>query len=52
MSMARAYLGVFALLAIAWLLSEDRWRVPWRTVIGGLVLQLAGALLLIGIPGA
>jgi CNT family concentrative nucleoside transporter len=50
--MARAYLGVFALLAIAWLFSEDRWRIPWRTVIGGVVLQLAGALLLIGVPGA
>jgi CNT family concentrative nucleoside transporter len=50
--MARAYLGVFALLGIAWLFSEDRWRVPWRTVIGGLILQLAGALLLIGVPAA
>ena len=50
--MARAYLGVFALLSIAWLFSEDRWRIAWRTVIGGLILQLAGALLLIGVPAA
>src|SRR3984957_4606590 len=50
--MPRAYLGVFSLLCIAWLFSENRWRIRWRTVVGGLVLQLAGALVLIGIPGA
>jgi CNT family concentrative nucleoside transporter len=49
--MARAYLGVFGLLVIAWLCSENRRQIRWRTVVGGLVLQLAGALLLIGIPG-
>ena len=50
--MLRAYLGVFAMLVIAWLCSENRRQIPWRTVVGGLVLQLAGALLLIGVPGA
>jgi CNT family concentrative nucleoside transporter len=50
--MARAYLGVFGLLLVAWLCSEDRHRIRWRTVIGGLLLQLAAALLLIGVPGA
>ena len=50
--MIRAYLGIAMLLFLAWLTSEDRWHVRWRTVIGGLVLQLAGALILIGIPGA
>jgi len=50
--MLRAYLGVFGLLCIAWLCSENRRLIRWRTVIGGLVLQLAGALLLIGVPGA
>jgi concentrative nucleoside transporter, CNT family len=50
--MARAYVGVAGLLFIAWLVSENRRRIPWRTVIGGLVLQLAGALVLIDIPGA
>ena len=48
--MARAYLGVFALLFIAWLCGESRRRIRWRTVVGGLVLQFAGALMLIGIP--
>jgi len=50
--MLRAYLGVLALLFIAFLFSEDRRRIRWRTVIGGLLLQLAVALVLIGIPGA
>ena len=50
--MARAYLGVFGLLFIAWLCSENRRNIRWRTVAGGLVLQLAAALVLIGIPGA
>jgi concentrative nucleoside transporter, CNT family len=50
--MARAYLGVFGLLFIAWLCGENRRQIPWRPVLGGLLLQLAGALVLIGIPGA
>ncbi len=49
--MARAYLGVFALLCIAFLCSENRARIRWRTVFGGLVLQLAAALVLIDFPG-
>jgi CNT family concentrative nucleoside transporter len=50
--MARAYLGVFGLLCIAWLCSENRSNIRWRTVAGGVVLQLAAALVLIEIPGA
>jgi CNT family concentrative nucleoside transporter len=49
---ARAYFGVFALLCIAFLCSDNRRAIPWRTVAGGLVLQLAAALLLIDVPGA
>ncbi len=48
----RGLLGLAALLAIAWALSEDRRRVPWRTVIAGVVLQWALALLLIYFPPA
>ncbi len=44
----RGLLGWLALLALAWLLSEDRRHVPWRIVAGGLVLQVGLALLLIG----
>ncbi|MEJ1976207.1 MAG: nucleoside transporter C-terminal domain-containing protein [Acetobacteraceae bacterium] len=40
-------LGFAALLGVAFLCSEDRRRIPWRTVIAGLALQLALALLLI-----
>jgi len=42
----RGLLGLAALLAIAWTLSEDRRRIPWRTVAAGIVLQFALALLL------
>ncbi len=48
----RGLLGLAALLAIAWTLSEDRRRIPWRTVIAGLALQWALALLLLFLPPA
>jgi concentrative nucleoside transporter, CNT family len=47
----QAGLGLAALLLLAFLLSEDRRRIPWRTVAAGVVLQIAFALLLIGVPG-
>jgi CNT family concentrative nucleoside transporter len=40
-------LGVFALVGIAWLFSNDRQRFPRRVVVIGLALQLALALLLL-----
>lgn len=36
--------GYCILLGLAWLLSADRRRFPWRTVIGGTVLQFAVGL--------
>jgi CNT family concentrative nucleoside transporter len=48
----RGLLGLAALLAIAWALSEDRSRIPWRTVIAGIALQWALALLLLFFPPA
>ena len=48
----RGLLGLAALLAIAWALSEDRRRIPWRTVIAGVALQWALALLLLFFPPA
>ncbi len=48
----RGLLGLAALLAIAWALSEDRRRIPWRTVIAGVALQWLLALLLIFFPPA
>jgi CNT family concentrative nucleoside transporter len=46
----RAGLGIGALLLLAYLCSEDRPKIPWRTVLSGIALQIAFALLLIGIP--
>ncbi len=48
----RGLLGLAALLAIAWALSEDRRRIPWRTVVAGIALQWALALLLLFFPPA
>ena len=42
--------GLAAILLLAFALSEDRRRIPWRTVIGGVGLQLAFAVLLLGVP--
>ncbi len=50
--MIHAALGELALLLLAWLLSEDRRQIPWRTVIAGVVLQVALAMLLLGFPPA
>jgi CNT family concentrative nucleoside transporter len=40
-------LGLFVFLGLAWLLSEDRRRFPWRTVLAGLALQLLFACLIL-----
>lgn len=47
MLLARGLLGIVVLVGLAWLLSSDRRRFPWKLVIGGLVLQwvLAWAVL-------
>src|ERR1700733_6476877 len=44
----RGLLGLAALLAIAWALSEDHRRISWRTVAAGVLLQWALAALLLG----
>jgi concentrative nucleoside transporter, CNT family len=41
-----AVLGEVGLLALAWLVSEARGRIPWRTVAAGIGLQVALAVLL------
>ncbi|MBN8873692.1 MAG: nucleoside:proton symporter [Rhodospirillales bacterium] len=50
--MLHAAFGLCVLLLIAFLCSEDRARIPWRTVAGGMILQLLFAALLLGIPAA
>lgn len=44
---ARGVLGIFAFVGVAWLLSSDRRRFPWKIAIGGLALQWALALLVL-----
>ena len=43
-------LGLAFLLGIAWLISEDRKKINYRTVAAGLVLQLALCLVLLKAP--
>ena len=43
-------MGFAALLAIAWLLSENRRAVPWRIVIAGALLQFVLAAALLKVP--
>ncbi|HEX3665574.1 MAG TPA: nucleoside transporter C-terminal domain-containing protein [Rhizomicrobium sp.] len=48
----QSLLGIIAILTVAWGLSEDRRAFPWRTVLAGLGLQIALALLLLKITAA
>src|SRR5215216_1841318 len=51
-SRVRPLLGIAVILLLAWAISEDRWRVPWRLVIAGVLLQFALALLFLKFPPA
>ena len=42
--------GFVALLALTWVLSENRRAVPWRIVISGVLLMVVMALLLLKVP--
>ncbi len=48
--MLLSLLGFVVLLAVAWLASTDRRRVPWRMLLGGIGLQFAVAALMLKIP--
>ena len=50
--MPRGLLGIAALLLLAWAVSEDRFRVPWRVVIAGVLLQFGLAVLFLRFPPA
>lgn len=43
----QSLVGYFLIAALAWLVSEDRRRVSWRTVLAGAGLQLVLALVLL-----
>ena len=47
----RTFLGVIGLLAIGVLFSENRRRIDWRLVAGGLALQVLLALIFLAVPG-
>lgn len=44
---AISFLGLFVLVGLAWVMSEDRRRVPWRIVAWGIALQLAFGLVVL-----
>jgi len=48
----REFLGIAAILAFSWVISEDRHRVAWRLVFAGVALQMALALLFLKFPPA
>jgi concentrative nucleoside transporter, CNT family len=48
----QSLLGIFAILLLAWLCSENRRAFPVRTVVAGLVVEIVLALLLLKVPVA
>jgi CNT family concentrative nucleoside transporter len=48
----QAIAGFPLLLGLAWALSEDRRAIPWRTVLAGVALQVALAVLLTRVEAA
>ena len=48
MSFLRAALGIAFFCGVAWLLSTDRKRVPWRVVVFGVLMQSALAWFILG----
>ena len=50
MNIFRGLLGMAALLAIGWIFSKDRKNIPWRTVFGGLAIQILLAVGIIYVP--
>ncbi len=52
MAVWRGLFGLAGLMALAWLVSENRRRIPLKTVLLGVLLQLATALLLLKLPAS
>ena len=52
MSSLQSLAGLFIITGSAYLLSEDRRAIPWRTVFAGLALQLLLALVFLKLPPA
>ena len=47
MAIIQGLVGLAALVGLAWLVSENRARLPWRTVLVGIAIQLVLALVLL-----
>lgn len=47
---ARAFIGLAAIVGIAWAVSENRRAFPWKIVLGAVVLQFVFACLLLLVP--
>ena len=52
MTTVQPIIGLAALIAVAWFLSEDRRAFAWRLVAAGLAAQILAAALLIRLPGS
>src|SRR5215831_15561934 len=50
MEQPQSALGIVALIAFAWVISENRRAVPWRSVAAGLAVTIALAALLLKVP--
>src|ERR1043166_5157213 len=50
MEQLQSALGVVALIAFAWIISENRRAVVWRSVAAGLVVTFVLAALLLKVP--
>lgn len=50
MAQLNSFLGVFGLIAIAWMFSNNKRKFPLRIVIWGVALQFIFCLLILGIP--
>jgi CNT family concentrative nucleoside transporter len=49
---ARAIAGALLIVGVAWALSEQRGRFPWRLALGAMAVQAVLVLLLFGVPGS
>jgi len=48
----RGLLGIAVILSLCWAISEARWRVPWRIVVVGVLLQFGLAIMFLKFPPA
>ena len=47
---ARALLGIALIIGIAWAVSENRKKFPWKIALGAVGIQFVFALILFGVP--